>query len=455
MRTGAGRSLKGSVVSATVGNFVYGACQWAVLIVLARLGTPRGVGMFALSLALSAPVLSFANLHLRTFQATDAEGEFAFADYLGLRLATSGLALVVIGILAAAQSHDRDTALVVLVVGVAKIIESVSDVVYGLLQQRERLSSVARSMVAKGLLSLAAVWGVMVTTHSVVAVAGALAVSWGLLLVFYDLPLASRVLMLTESGPKSDKSEPSLRWLRYPAPRWRYSRIRTLTKAALPLGAANLMETLRQNAPRYVVSGALGVAALGVFAVPSYFVTIGARVIMSIGQATSARLSRLAAARDTERFRRFVLRLALVAVCVGVPGVLVSLIAGRAVLSTLYGAPYASQVNVFIWIMAAGCFEYFAKMLQFVLIALRYGLLQLGLDALALVTVTLVAIVAVPRIGALGAALAMFAACAAQAIGGATGSALAWRRMRSSTNGLVGLPLPIGLAPPPTVGNLS
>ena len=86
-----------------MGNVVYGGCQWGILIVLAKLGSPEMVGQFSLGLAVVAPVIMLANLQLRAVQATDAKGEYLFGHYLGLRLITTALAVVVVvGVVAVA-----------------------------------------------------------------------------------------------------------------------------------------------------------------------------------------------------------------------------------------------------------------------------------------------------------------------------------------------------------------
>jgi hypothetical protein len=63
------------------GNVIYAACQWGILIALAKLGTLQMVGEFALALAVTAPILIGAGLSLRSVQVTDALGEYEFRDY--------------------------------------------------------------------------------------------------------------------------------------------------------------------------------------------------------------------------------------------------------------------------------------------------------------------------------------------------------------------------------------
>src|SRR5258708_26838048 len=74
------------------GNVVYAACQWGMVVVLAKLGTPQLVGEFALALAITAPIVIGAGVSLRSVQATDAASEYPFGDYLLARLLTTAAA---------------------------------------------------------------------------------------------------------------------------------------------------------------------------------------------------------------------------------------------------------------------------------------------------------------------------------------------------------------------------
>src|SRR5207244_580531 len=74
------------------GNTIYAGCQWAMLVVIAKLGSSEAVGAFALAFAVTAPVVMLSSLQLRVVQATDARGQFEFGHYLALRLVTIAVA---------------------------------------------------------------------------------------------------------------------------------------------------------------------------------------------------------------------------------------------------------------------------------------------------------------------------------------------------------------------------
>ena len=78
------------------GNVIHALSQAAMLVVLAKCGTPAMVGEFGLGLALTTPIMLFSKLQLRSAIVTDAGCEYSFADYVRLRLLATVFAIVVV-----------------------------------------------------------------------------------------------------------------------------------------------------------------------------------------------------------------------------------------------------------------------------------------------------------------------------------------------------------------------
>jgi O-antigen/teichoic acid export membrane protein len=55
-------SLHSSFAWVLIGNVIYALSQWGMVIALARLSTPSALGRFTLGIAISTPVILFANL---------------------------------------------------------------------------------------------------------------------------------------------------------------------------------------------------------------------------------------------------------------------------------------------------------------------------------------------------------------------------------------------------------
>ncbi len=374
-------------------NVVYALCQWAILMIIARLSTAQLLGRFALGLAVSAPIVMFLNLQLRALLATDARGEYRFRDYFGVRLGTAALGLGMTAVVAAAAGYEARAVAIIMSVALAKAFEAISDIIYGLLQQRGRMDRLAISRILKGILSLAALGLTLRATGDLLTATLAMAAVWGLLLLVYDLPAAAAVL----------RTSPADRL----APRWRRDRQWPLVRLALPLGFVMLLLSLDTNIPRYFVEALRGEGELGVLAALSYVVVAGTQVMIALWQAASPRLARYFAARDRSRFLQLLGRLALIALGAGAAGWLVAILTGGPLLALLYGPAYAAHGHLLVVLMVAATALYVSSLLGHALTAVRRIAVQLPLS-LTFASVTLVAcVLLVPARGVTGAVWAI------------------------------------------------
>lgn len=423
-------SLRANFSWTFVGNVVYAGCQWGMLVVLAKLGSPEMVGQFALGLAITAPVIMFTNLQLRGVQATDARREYLFGDYLGLRLITTMLALLIIAEIVSVSGYRLEAVLVILAVGLAKAIESISDAFYGLLQQHERMDRIAKSMMIKGLLSLVALGVGVHLTGSVFWGAVGLAVAWALVLVGYDIRSGALILkplpQVGGAAPNEGDQEAILR------PRWEMKTLIRLAWLALPLGLVMMLISLNTNIPRYSVERYLGERTLGIFAAIAYLQVAGITVVGALGQSASPRLAKYYAAGDGLSFRRLLLKLAGIGALLGGAAILVALVAGQELLTLLYGPEYA-QRDLFVWLMVAAGIAYVASFLGYGMTAARYFQIQLPLFALVTGITALACLWLIPANGLHGAAMALVISSAVQAGGSSVVVAYALRKLGRHT----------------------
>jgi O-antigen/teichoic acid export membrane protein len=407
-------SLPANVSWTLVGNGVYVACQWGMLVGLTKLGSPEMVGQFALGLAITAPIIMLTNLQLRDVQATDASSGYLFGDYLALRLLTTTLALLIIGGIAWGLGYRPETALIMVILGVAKAIEAISDVFYGLLQQHERMDRVAQSMMIKGIASLAALciwiyltgdlrWGVI-----------SLAVVWALVLLSYDV--RSGRLILRHRWPRYQTALPEQNPRGAPKPHWDTAKLIKLTRLALPLGLVTMLMSLNFNLPRYFIERYWGEHELGIFAALAYILAAGIVVTNALGQSASPRLAKYYAARDRIAFVRLLLKLIGVSTVLGGLGLAGAILAGPELLTIFYQAEYARQ-DLLVWLMVAGVMAYVASCLYYALTATRYFRAQLLLFMGVTGSTTWACLWLIPTGGLAGAAMALIIAALVQVMG--------------------------------------
>jgi O-antigen/teichoic acid export membrane protein len=385
-------SLRSSFAWTFAGNAVFAASQWALLSLLAKLGNAEMLGQYALAAAVATPVAMLSHLNLRAVLVTDVKRQHPFGDYLLVRLATVLAGLLITAAAATVSSATAPAALV----GAALACDNVSDIYYGLLQRRERMDQVARSMMARGALSAAAFGAALAATRSLLPALAALVLARVAVLLAYDRPKGA-------AGEPLDRSD-------------RRSQLAILW-AALPLGVVLMLVSLTANLPRYAIEHHLGTRPLGAFAAVASFIAAGSTVANALGQSATPRLARYFSADKLREFRSLAWKLAGISVLLGGAGIAGAALLGRFILRVLYRPDYAAFSGLLVAVMAAGTLGYVAVSLGYVITSARAFVSQAPLLALVAATSGLASWVLIPAMGLSGAAAAIAAAAAVQIAG--------------------------------------
>lgn len=387
-----------------LGNVVYAGCQLATMVLLVRFCSAEMVGQFALGLAVTAPVMMFAALQLRTIISTDQCGEFRFRQYFASRLAMTVTSLIAVAGIAAAAGYDRSTTLVILAVALAKAIELIGELFHGLFQRHEWMGRIAVSLIAKGVLSVVAVGVAVAWSGRLIPGVLAMAVAWLVVLVAFDVP-QGLLLLRRKSAGKAMKSTPK-------SP----GRVADLRAAArlivigTPLGLVLALNSLSLNIPRYFLESMQGERALGIFAALAVFMRFGFYFEIAMGRSALPRLARLHAEGYSRRFGRTLLKLLAAVAVIGLVGVLGSLLLGKPLLRLVYAEEYAVHAPALHVLMIAAGLGYVAGMLKVAVDATRTFVAQLPLFLAATAVSALAAWWLVPAYGIIGAAAALVVA---------------------------------------------
>jgi len=374
------------------GNGVYAACQWGMLIALAKVSPPETVGKFALGLAITAPVFAFFNMQLSAIQATDTREIHAFDAYLGFRIATSSLAMVVVTLIALLARYDQETMLVILLFGFAKAVESLSELTYGLFQRREEMHRIGISLLLKGPLSLGALilgvaWWGEVSLGILL-----LAITWACLFAAYDLPAALTIVR-----------KPGIsQWTRATFARLE---MRAILRQALPMGIVIMLNAVSMNLPRYFVSEYQGEAALGYFAAIAYLLVAGSMIINSLGLVITPILARYFDS-DIEAYKALLFRSLLGSVALGGGGIFVSYLFGAELLSFLYEESYGQHEGVLLWTMIGALILYCVSILGCGLSAAKHFTGQAAVTVHSTFAILMGCYLLVPVYGMAGGAMA-------------------------------------------------
>ena len=419
MRTGRGgqppprpsTSLRSSFAWTLAGNGVYAAAQWAILSLAAKLGGSEMLGQYALAVALTTPLVMLSHLNLRAVLATDVDGRQPFGDYVAVRLGVSGLSLVGLVILALLSGHSGSLAAVILATGLAQSSETVSDIYYGAMQRRDEMDLIARSMMARGLVSVCAFGLALYVLRDLVWALAAVAAGRLALLFAYDRPRGATGECLARSGLRAEMA---------------------ILRTAMPLGVILLLVSLNTNLPRYVIERFLGVSELGAFAAVVAFMTVGSTAVNALGQAATPRLARQFSRRESRHFRRLTFMLAASVCALGVAGVIVAAVFGETVLGAVYRPEYAAYGGLLVAVMGAAIPGYVAIALGYAITAARAFDAQVPLFCVVAASCGAASWLLVPRFGLRGAALSLAIAATVQIGGEALILARAMRRIEAA-----------------------
>jgi O-antigen/teichoic acid export membrane protein len=392
----------GNFLWSLAGNLTYSLCQWAMVMSLAKFGSTEMVGQFALGLAITAPVFQFFNLQLRTVQVTDARDQHMFRDYLGMRIVTSAAALFIVGLLTLWTRYPAQTALVVVLIGMAKTIESLSDIFQGLFQKDERMDRVAQSLIFKGLLSLAFVVLALRFSGNIVVACGMLVLAWATVFLVYDL--------------RKGRAQFAGRWVKL-IPRFDRSVFTKLFLLTLPLGFVMMLLSLNSNLPRYFLARHVGESAVGIFSALMYCIVAGSTVINALGQTATPRLAKLYGTGNLSAFRALLAKLLVFGAAIGFIGLTVALFLGREILTLLYRPEYAQQARAFFWLMLAGGVMNVSGFLGVAVTAMRGFKQQAWIHLCCTVVGLAASAVLIPARGILGAAISVLILAVAGLLG--------------------------------------
>ncbi|MCA0985135.1 oligosaccharide flippase family protein [Halobacillus yeomjeoni] len=383
-------SLKMNSLWNVSGIVLYTLSQWGILVVIAKFSTAEMVGIFTLGLALTAPVMMLMRFNLRVAVASDDQNQYSFSEYFTSRVYTTVGFILIMGIVSIAYSDQFYTMTVILLLSLARAVDSISDILHGRLQKEERMDLVAKSLILKGILSLGLFSLLMIVIHDLfISIIGML-VGWLVILVVYDY--------------RKTRNFTHIQW------KWKRKDQKAIFFLTLPLGLALLVDSLVANIPRYFIESFQGVEALGFYAAIFYIIHAGSNVVIAISNAVLPRMSKDFQAFRLKKFIQLNTVLVLLLSLGGLLAVGFVYYYGGDVLSLLYTSEYEGYNHLFFLLMVAGVIKYLGKFIETALFATRKFKVQPYINGVTMLIIAVLSFLWIPSYGLNGAAYALLVA---------------------------------------------
>lgn len=396
-----GLSLGRNVAWSVTGNLALAGTQWLALIVLAQLGTPTDIGLWALATALVTPIFTLCDMAMNDAHTVDDLTDFKRADYFALRLVGAVTASVTCILVALVWFGDQSALVAATLAFVAvRFINSQMMLNGGVFQRERRVDLLARSSLIRGVLGVTVFAVVFWLTQTLWAALLGQALAWGLVLFLVDRPYLSllgvgdRFTAILHTRPQ---------------------RLVRLFIWLLPLALSAMLISATVSAPRLVLGSYVDLATVGIFGAIAYFDTGFTVAINAIGFASASFLR--STIRDRSRKRFVLLSMKLVGLTSSIALVLYAIgwLYGDEILALVYGSDYVDHTLLMLVLLATAVRSALAP-LQVALTAGHVLWRRFFVNALGFVSTLGTAVTLVPEQGVYGAAIALLVGACTRAV---------------------------------------
>jgi len=366
-----------------IGSLVYAFSQWLLIITLAKLSSPDIVGQYSLALAITAPVVLFSNMQLSNILATDSRDEYSFSEYISTRIILLSISLIVIICIVGFGAYNPSLSIVIILVGLSKIVESLSELTHGYFQKVERMDYAGKSQMIKGITSVSIFILIFYFTNSLILSVVGMIGAWFLRLIYYDL---RKVKLFTDVKVTINSS------------------FKLITLFALPLGLVSILNSLNTNIPRYFLEYNFGLNELGYFSAIAYILVAGNLLIRPLSLVAAPKLAQNYQQNKKREFVILNIKLFLAAAILGFVAITIVYYFGEFILTFIYSIEYAKYNNIFLLIMIGSILSYFTTFLNVAIVAAREFKKQPYINLITMIAALLSSIYFIPSNGIEGAA---------------------------------------------------
>lgn len=399
-------SLRKNFSWSLCGNIVYGACQWANLVILTKLTSVAVVGNFALASAVCMPIIQLANLQLRTIQITDVENKYEFGHFMALRLIMIIIAIIAIAAISLSMENIREIIWLTLALGLGYCITSVRWLLHAVMQKSERMDLIAKAQILLGILTLSSLsFLVWLTGKLIIGVLGMLAMRIAVMCL-WDIKVVSRIINVSDTSRKYD----------FLKPQYQFRILSALFLLAFPLGITVALISFRNSIIPYLIEFNLGREAVGYFAALASLPLAGFLAIQSLGASVSPRLAKYYLT-NYRAYLKLLLKAIAVGLSLGLAGVVVAVFMGKSLLALIFGESYATYNTVFIWLMVYATALFVASFLGYGLSAARRFKSQVIVMSASVIAAVLSGWLLIPKYNLTGAAWSSMAGGLVQVLG--------------------------------------
>lgn len=301
----------------SIGSFLQSAISPILLIVITRLNGVGDSGLFSFAMSLSVVFWAISLWGGRTYQVSDVKKEFSSGDYIVVRFISSLIVAVFSISFCILSGYDLIKTELIMVLVSFKILESIADSMYGVLQIHNKLYIVGISLTMKSVFGFMIFAIVDILTKNIVYGALSIFIVNIAVVIFYDIPLMKHV----ESVGLTKKN---------------IMQAGKIMKKTAEVFVVVFLTMFSLNIPRYFLDK-YHYDQIGYFGIMAMPITLLTLFISFVLQPNVVNLSELLKKKKIKEFTKIVSNIDFITVTLGILFVISSYLIGVWVLNAVFG----------------------------------------------------------------------------------------------------------------------
>lgn len=332
------QNIKKDYIWNTIGVFMQNLISPLLLIIVARVNGVLDAGLFSFAFSLAMIFWAFSIWGARTYQVSDTKKEFSTRSYILVRILLSLVVLAGSVVFCLLNNYDLIKTAIILSLVVYKMIESVSDAIYGVLQVNGRLYITGRSLLYKSALGLGLFVLFDYFTHNILLSSTGLVVGNLLILLLYDLPRAKKLDTI---------------WFKLPETRRYFAEAISIIKRCAPIASVIFMSMFALLIPRYFID-VYHYEENGYFGILAMPITALTLLITFIIQPNVLRLSQLFSRQKYVEYKKLVRNIVLIILAFSVLTLPIVYFWGVEILTYVFSVDFADyRLALMIFVLGA------------------------------------------------------------------------------------------------------
>lgn len=301
----------------SIGSFLQSAISPILLIVITRLNGVGDSGLFSFAMSLSVVFWAISLWGGRTYQVSDVKKEFSNGDYIVVRFISSLIVAVFSISFCILSGYDLIKTELIMVLVSFKILESIADSMYGVLQIHNKLYIVGISLTIKSVFGFIIFAIVDILTKNIVYGALSIFLVNIVVVIFYDIPWMKHV----ESVGLTKKN---------------IIQAVKIMKKTVEVFVVVFLTMFSLNIPRYFLDK-YHYDQIGYFGIMAMPITLLTLFISFVLQPNVVNLSELLKKKKIKEFTKIVSKIDFITFTLGILFIVSSYLIGIWVLNTVFG----------------------------------------------------------------------------------------------------------------------